>query len=99
MRLRSGGSTEIVFASAEAMREEIATFLANDVKDPRIMGIVTVTAAEVTPELRQPQGFVSGVGSELQAAATFDGILGLRAHLPGPGGPPPGPGRRPRSSR
>ena len=36
---------------AAAMREEIATFLANDVKDPRIMGLVTVTAVEITRDL------------------------------------------------
>ena len=33
---------------AAAMREEIATFLANDIKDPRIMGLVTVTAVDIT---------------------------------------------------
>jgi ribosome-binding factor A len=41
------------------MREEIATFLANDVKDPRIMGLVTVTAVEVTRDLRHAKVFVS----------------------------------------
>ena len=33
------------------MREEIATFLANDVKDPRILGLVTVTAVDVSRDL------------------------------------------------
>ena len=37
---------------AEAIREEIATFLAGDVKDPRIARLVTVTGVEVTRDLR-----------------------------------------------
>jgi ribosome-binding factor A len=65
------------------MREEIATFLANDVKDPRIVGIVTVTAVEVTRDLRHAKVFVSVLGSESQRAATFDGLDGVAAHLRG----------------
>jgi len=65
------------------MREEIATFLANDVKDPRIMGLVTVTAVEVTRDLRHAKVFVSVLGSESQRAATFDGLAGVAAHLRG----------------
>ena len=68
---------------AAAMREEIATFLANDVKDPRIMGLVTVTAVEVTRDLRHAKVFVSVLGSESQRAATFDGLAGVAAHLRG----------------
>jgi ribosome-binding factor A len=68
---------------AEAMREEIATFLANDVKDPRIMGLVTVTAVEITRDLRHAKVFVSVLGSESQRAATFDGLDGVAAHLRG----------------
>jgi ribosome-binding factor A len=65
------------------MREEIATFLANDVKDPRIMGLVTVTAVEVTRDLRHAKVFISVLGSESQRAATFDGLEGVAAHLRG----------------
>ena len=65
------------------MREEIATFLASDVKDPRIMGLVTVTAVEITRDLRHAKVFVSVLGSESQRAATFDGLAGVAAHLRG----------------
>ena len=33
---------------AEAIREEIATFLGSEVKDPRVVGLVTVTGVDVT---------------------------------------------------
>ena len=65
------------------MREEIATFLANDIKDPRILGLVTVTAVEVTRDLRHAKVFVSVLGSEAQRAATFEGLNGVAAHLRG----------------
>ena len=65
------------------MREEIATFLANDVKDPRILGIVTVTGVEITRDLRHARVFVSVLGSESQRAATFDGLEGVAGHLRG----------------
>ena len=65
------------------MREEIATFLATDVKDPRIMGLVTVTAVDITRDLRHAKVFVSVLGSESQRAATFDGLGALASHLRG----------------
>jgi len=65
------------------MREEIATFLANDVKDPRIMGLVTVTAVDVTRDLRHAKVFVSVLGSDSQRAATFEGLAAVAPHLRG----------------
>jgi ribosome-binding factor A len=68
---------------AAAMREEIATFLANDVKDPRIVGLVTVTGVDVTRDLRHARVYVSVLGSDAERAATFDGLAGVAAHLRG----------------
>ena len=65
------------------MREEIATFLASDVKDPRIMGLVTVTAVEITRDLRHARVFVSVLGSDSQRAATFEGLDNVATHLRG----------------
>lgn len=65
------------------MREEIATFLANDVKDPRILGLVTVTACEITRDLRHATVYVSVLGSESQRSATFEGLDAVSGHLRG----------------
>jgi ribosome-binding factor A len=65
------------------MREEIATFLANDVKDPRIVGLVTVTAVEITRDLRHARVFVSVLGSESARSATFEGLDNVASHLRG----------------
>jgi ribosome-binding factor A len=66
---------------AEAIREEVAMFLADDVKDPRIRGLVTVTGAEVTRDLRHAKVFVTVMGSEAEQAATFEGLESVAHHL------------------
>jgi ribosome-binding factor A len=68
---------------AAAMREEIAMFLANDVKDPRVNSLVTVTAVEITRDLRHAKVFVSVLGSDSQRAATFEGLDAVAPHLRG----------------
>lgn len=65
------------------MREEIATFLANEVKDPRILGLVTVTAVEVTRDLRHAKVFISVLGSDSARSATFEGLENVATHLRG----------------
>jgi ribosome-binding factor A len=66
---------------AEAIREEVATFLAEGAKDPRIIGFVTVTGVELTRDLRHAKVFVSVLGTEAERAATFDGLQSVAGHL------------------
>lgn len=66
---------------AEAIREEIATFLAESVKDPRIVGFVTVTGVDITSDLRHAKVFVSVMGSESEKEATFQGLASTASHL------------------
>lgn len=66
---------------AAAIRQEVATFLAEDAKDPRITGLVTVTGVDVTRDLRHAKVFVSVMGSETDRASTFDGLASIAAHL------------------
>ena len=66
---------------AEAIREEVATFLTEDVKDPRVQGLVTVTGVDVTRDLRHAKIFVSVLGSDTERAATFDGLASVAGHL------------------
>jgi len=70
---------------AEAIREAVATFLAEGVKDPRITGLVTVTGAQASRDLRHAKVFVSVLGSDVERAATLEGLRSLagylRAHL------------------
>lgn len=66
---------------AEGIREEIATFLAEHVKDPRVVGLVTVTGAEVTRDLRRATVYVSVLGSETERASTLEGLASVASHL------------------
>jgi ribosome-binding factor A len=66
---------------AEAIREEVATFLAVDVKDPRVTGLVTVTGCEVTRDLRHAKVFVSIMGTDSERAATLEGLASVATHL------------------
>lgn len=66
---------------AEAIREQVATFLAEGAKDPRIRGFVTVTAVEMTRDLRHANVFVSVMGDEAAIKATFEGLGSVASHL------------------
>src|SRR5665213_3614572 len=66
---------------AEAIREEVATFLAVDVKDPRVNGLVTVTGCEITRDLRHAKVYVSIMGTDTERAATMDGLASVATHL------------------
>ncbi|HEX7120794.1 MAG TPA: 30S ribosome-binding factor RbfA [Gemmatimonadaceae bacterium] len=66
---------------AAAIREEVASFLAEGVKDPRITGLVTVTGVDVTRDLRHARVFVSVMGSDDEKRATMEGLASLAGHL------------------
>ena len=65
---------------AEAIREEVAQFVNGKAKDPRITGMVTVTAVEVTRDLRTAKVFVSVLGDG-DRERTFEGLNSLAGHL------------------
>ncbi|MFI5228912.1 MAG: 30S ribosome-binding factor RbfA [Gemmatimonadales bacterium] len=66
---------------AEAIREEIATFLAASVKDPRISRLTTITGVEVTRDLRHAKVFVSVMGDAADRETTFEGLASVAGHL------------------
>ena len=66
---------------AEAIRESVATFLTDSVKDPRVLGLVTVTGVDVTRDLRHAKIHVSVMGTDAEKAATMEGLASLAGHL------------------
>jgi ribosome-binding factor A len=66
---------------AESIREQVATFLSEGAKDPRIRGFVTVTAVEMTRDLRHATVFVSVMGNDEATKATFEGLASVASHL------------------
>ncbi|HWE43989.1 MAG TPA: 30S ribosome-binding factor RbfA [Gemmatimonadaceae bacterium] len=66
---------------AAAIREEVANFLAEGVKDPRVTGLVTVTGVEMTRDLRHARVFVSIMGEDSQRASTIEGLTSVQGFL------------------
>jgi|SRR5688572_11006752 ribosome-binding factor A len=66
---------------AEAIREDVATFLREGAKDPRLVGMVTVTGVDVPRDLRTARVFVSILGTDAERAATLDALASMRGHL------------------
>jgi ribosome-binding factor A len=66
---------------AEAIRVEVATFLREGAKDPRLVGMITVTAVDVTRDMRHGKVFVSIMGSDAERAATLEALDGMAGHL------------------
>jgi ribosome-binding factor A len=68
---------------AEAIREVVAPFLQQALRDPRITGLVTVTAVRVTPDLKHAVVGVAIHGEEVERERTLEGLesaAGLARH-------------------
>jgi ribosome-binding factor A len=57
----------------ELIVREVSDIIRREVKDPRI-GFITVTEAEVSPDLRHARIFVSILGTEEEQAASLKGL-------------------------
>lgn len=69
---------------ADLIREEVARFLINGIKDPRV-GFVTVTRVTITPDLQVARVYYSAFGSDAEKKETELGLeesVGkVRSHL------------------
>lgn len=63
------------------IREELGKILQEEVKDPRIEGLVSITAVEVSPDLRLARVFLSIYGSEGKEQAALDALSSARPFL------------------
>ena len=66
---------------AAAIREEVANFLREGAKDPRLIAMVTVTAVDVTPDLRNAKVYVSMLGTESERASSMEALQSMASHL------------------
>ena len=68
---------------AAIIREEVALFLTSDARDPRLQALMTVTAVDVTRDLKHARIFVSMLGSESECAASLEALSdsGMTGHL------------------
>lgn len=59
---------------AEEIKKATSEIIANELKDPRITGLVSVTAVDVTKDLRNAKIYVSIFGDELVKQESFKGL-------------------------
>lgn len=65
----------------EQVRSDVAELITREMKDPRLAGLVSVTAAELTPDLRHARIFISVLGSEEERERTFQAIKNAAGFL------------------
>lgn len=79
----TGGDPRRAERVAEGIRTEVAMFLRDGAKDPRLRGMVTVTGVDVTRDLRHAKVYVSVLGSDKERADTYEGLASVAHHLRG----------------
>ena len=55
--------------------------LAGELKDPRLAGMLTVTAVRLSPDLKHARIFVSVMGSEAERASTLAGLTAAAGYV------------------
>lgn len=65
---------------AQAIRQIVSMAILTEIKDPRVRD-VTVTAVEVTPDLRQARVFISVRGDETKANLSLHGLRSAAGFL------------------
>ena len=66
---------------AEELKKEIIMIIRSDVKDPRVDGLVSVTAVEVTNDLKYAKVYVSKYGSDWARKEALAGLEASRGFI------------------
>ena len=56
------------------VQKELSQIIRSEVKDPRIHPFTSVTAVEITPDLKYGKVYISVLGSEAEKKATMEGL-------------------------
>ena len=59
---------------ASEFAHELSALLLRGLKDPRVTGLVTVTGAKMSPDLKEVTAYVSILGDEKQKKSTLEGL-------------------------
>lgn len=70
-----------IYRLSEEIKKIISSIIQNDLKDPRIPMLTSVTSVEVTNDLRYAKVFVSVFGDEEQKKACLDGLKSAAGYI------------------
>jgi len=66
---------------AEEMKKEISRIIQNELKDPRLSGLTSILAVDVTRDLRYAKVYVSILGSEEDKKNTFIALKAAAGYI------------------
>jgi ribosome-binding factor A len=66
---------------AEEFQHEVSAIIARGLKDPRIVGFITVTGAKMSPDLREVVVYVSVLGEDAVRKKTLEGLTAATGFL------------------
>ncbi len=58
----------------ELLREEISAIVQRELKDPRLGGLISITAVETSPDFRHARVFVSVLGTDEERASSLTAL-------------------------
>src|SRR5262245_46640471 len=65
----------------DLIRAELANLLRDEINDPRLKGLVTVTRVDVSPDMRRARAYISVLGSEEDRRSTMEALDSARTFL------------------
>lgn len=65
----------------EEIKRELAQMIRDDIKDPRVKGLISITNVDVTNDLRYAKVFISAMAMENDAKAIMKGIKSAGGYL------------------
>lgn len=63
------------------IQRELSDLLTREVNDPRLSGMISITAVDTSPDLKQAKVFVSIWGSEEERERVFSGLVSASGFL------------------
>jgi len=66
---------------AEQFQHEVSAVLTRGLKDPRVVGFITVTGAKMSPDLREVTVFVSVHGEDAVRKKTMEGLKAATSYI------------------
>jgi ribosome-binding factor A len=78
---RSFGGTARPTRVAEQVQHELSQILVRGLKDPRIVGFVTLTGVKMSPDLREGIVYYSVFGTEAERKSTQEGLQAAAGYL------------------
>lgn len=65
----------------DLLRKELSDLVREDINDPRLLGLITITRVDTSPDLKQARAHVSVLGSDDDRASTMEALESARAYL------------------